>query len=93
MRLRPFRSHCCEAMKAAVEARDQRGFSIRLPNAVEKTSGDLWYSVPHIEFRAFDKGADARIRIDADVPVAIDARIGIRYCPWCGCDLEKLRGA
>jgi hypothetical protein len=43
-----------------------------------------------LQFRAVDKGNEQFISSSNEaIPISLVIDVGMRYCPWCGCDLEK----
>lgn len=48
-----------------------------------------------LQYRAVDKEHEQSVRsaiasLQPSIVIVVD--IGMRYCPWCGCDLEKWYG-
>lgn len=64
----------------------KRLFSAYLPESGE-TNQDTTFKVPHLVFRSYDAGRDQEVHIEATVPVSTEAKIGMKFCPWCGSKL------
>ena len=76
-------------MADAINQYGDRGISAHLPssdnvNESVNSVSDIVDKLPYLIFRAYDEGKDNEVRIDATIPVSIQFRVGITFCPWCG---------
>ena len=73
---------CCDAFRRATERAAQRGRAIIVTQYPE--SDDLLFT---FQYRAV--GLGLQIEGSDEVPVTIVHETCIRFCPWCGCLLER----
>lgn len=45
-----------------------------------------------LQFRAVDKGKETTLSGDETIPISLVEDVGMRFCPWCGRDLEEWYG-
>jgi hypothetical protein len=41
-----------------------------------------------LQFRTVDSGKELTVRAPADLAVSLAGQTGMRFCPWCGVELE-----
>lgn len=75
---------CCMGFESHYDQAGQRGTGILI--------GRDSVGAPEftLQYRAVDKGNE--LVIDSEKPVSLIVDIGMRYCPWCGCDLKHCYG-
>jgi hypothetical protein len=72
---------CCPGFEGHYNQAGQRGLGILVGRDF---TGRLEVT---IQYRAADKGEEPVINSEKPVSLIVDT--GMRYCPWCGCDLEN----
>ncbi len=70
-------------MKDLASRQGQRLFAVHLPSPADDPT-DRLARTPSLIFRSFDEGDESRVQITADVPVSIEGRMALTYCPACG---------
>jgi hypothetical protein len=75
---------CCLGFEANYDKAGERGLGILVGR---DSTGRAEFT---LQFRAFDKGAEQSI--NSEHPISLVEDIGMRYCPWCGRDLETWYG-
>jgi hypothetical protein len=75
---------CCLGFEANYDNAGERGLGI----LVSRDSTDRAEFT--LQFRAVDKGTEQSVT--SEHPISLVEDIGMRYCPWCGRDLEVWYG-
>jgi hypothetical protein len=81
---KPVIKWCCLGFKGHYEGAGHRGTGVLVGLDFE---GRPEFT---LQYRAVDKGYEQSVTAEAPVGVVVDT--GMRYCPWCGRDLEKWYG-
>jgi hypothetical protein len=42
-----------------------------------------------LQCRVVDKGEESRLKGPDDLPMLLVSEMALRFCPWCGVDLQK----
>jgi hypothetical protein len=75
---------CCPGFKGNYDEAGQRGMGVLIGRNYE---GRPEFT---LQFRAVGKGNEQFISSSNErIPFSLVVDIGVRYCPWCGRDLEK----
>jgi hypothetical protein len=75
---------CCQGFRANFENAGARGYGL----IIGKDS--LNNLRVHLQHRVVDKGLESSIQCEGrDIPVSLVAEVGIKFCPWCGCDVRE----
>jgi hypothetical protein len=75
---------CCDAFKANFEMAGTRGFGVF---SVKLDKNGVAFIVQN---RAMESGADAPV---TSSPLSLISEMHIRFCPWCGKELDRFYGA
>ena len=75
---------CCPGFEAIYGNAGQQGAGILVGR---NSIGEPEFTM---QYRAVDK--KEKLPVNSENPVASVVDIGMQYCPWCGCKLEKWYG-
>lgn len=74
---------CCPGFQGYCQEIGNRGVAIVVDKYFDDDPRFL------LQYRAVDKGLESEIYSKSSVTISPIAQIGIQYCPWCGCKLDK----
>ena len=77
--------YCCSGFRNLLSCAGARGHAIL---ACQVSAGDVGFL---LQSRGLAFGDEVKLRpVDIDVKINISAEIGLRFCPFCGRNLEEL---
>ena len=85
---------CCDGFKAQFENQDGRGLFVALEADSALSEGFRFIlgarMIDGDEIEAFAQAAKGLSHIAEHI--TLDCKTGLRFCPWCGCDLGRHYG-
>ena len=80
-------TYCCNGFANMVKCAGERGNAIIV---TKDSTGEFCFLLQSRGLAFRDEQKLDRLQIDGDLIINISAEIGVRYCPFCGCLLERL---